>query len=629
MCGVIGGWIPNATVQPDFQAGLKTLAHRGPNDSGLECWATVGGVVVLGHTRLSIIDLSAAGHQPMQSRCGRYAIVYNGEIYNYKELRRELQQLGQNFISDSDTEVLLASWIIWGRDCLSRLRGMFAFVVFDKVSKQMTCVRDAFGIKPFFYRHDEDGFIFASEVQALFALKSTKRQLNYQRAYDYLVANRYDNSAETFINGIFQLLPGHLISFDLDNTSVCEQKRWWWPSIDERRDLSFKEASEQLREMFLDNIRLHLRSDVSIGAALSGGLDSSAVVCAMRHVEPEIPIHTFSYVARGSDADEESWADLVNGHVNAIPHKIVVNPEELAADIDDMIKTQGEPFGTTSIYAQYRVFRLARENGITVTLDGQGADELLAGYIGYPGPTLQSYIDRGEFNEALKFLNSWSKWPGRTMTYGAKALIGEMIPTSLRSLALKSIGRDPAPTWVQPRIFKERGVVFSAVDSFEETAGSNGRRLMAVLRKSQTGQGLNALLRHGDRNSMRWSIESRVPFLTTEIAQFLLSLPEHYLVSRGGETKYIFRAAMRGIVPEAILDRRDKVGFATPEKTWLSQLGNRVFDWLDAADELPFLDAVKCRSEVNSLIQGDRPFNYRAWRLINFCRWVQLTEVAS
>lgn len=627
MCGLIGGWIPTATTQPNFRAGLSKLAHRGPNDTGLERWDAEGGEVVLGHTRLSIIDLSAAGHQPMQSRCRRYAIVFNGEIYNYRELRNELQQLGQSFISDSDTEVLLASWIVWGRECLSRLRGMFAFVVFDKLSRQMTCVRDAFGIKPLFYRHDEAGFIFASEVPALLEMRMSSRQLNLQLAYDYLVANHYDDRAETFISGIYQLLPGHLITFDLNETAVTKQKRWWWPNIAERRDLSFNEASEQLRAMFLDNIRLHLRSDVSLGAALSGGIDSSAVVCAMRHVEPEMPIHTFSYVARGSDADEEYWADLVNRHVNAIPHKVVVNAEELAADLDDMIRAQGEPFGTTSIYAQYRVFKLARESGITVTLDGQGADELLAGYIGYPGPALHSHIDHGEIIEALKFLNAWSQWPGRTIAYGVKSLIGQIIPTSLRNLALTGIGRNPAPSWIRAHIFKAHGVVFSAADCFEEAPDSNGRRLMAVLRNSQTGKGLNALLRHGDRNSMRWSIESRVPFLTTEIAQFLLSLPEHYLVSKGGETKYIFRAAMRGIVPDAILDRRDKVGFSTPEKAWLSQLGNRVFDWLDAADELPFLNAVKCRSEVKSLINGDRPFDFRAWRLINFCRWVQLTKV--
>ncbi|NDC37295.1 MAG: asparagine synthetase B, partial [Proteobacteria bacterium] len=221
----------------------------------------------------------------------------------------------------------------WGSTCLARLRGMFAFVVFDKVSRQITCVRDAFGIKPFFYRHDEDGFFFASEVPALLALRTQRPQLNLQRAYDYLVGSRYDDTSESFFDGVRQLLPGHLITLDFEAATIAEHRRWWWPSIAERIDLTFADATEQLRAMFLDNVRLHLRSDVRLGAALSGGVDSSAVVCAMRHVEPEMPIHTFSYVARGSDADEEHWADLVNGHVNAIPHKVLVSSNELAADL--------------------------------------------------------------------------------------------------------------------------------------------------------------------------------------------------------------------------------------------------------------------------------------------------------
>lgn len=630
MCGIVGGWIAQSASQLDFQAGLAKLAHRGPNDRGLERWDSVGGEVVLGHTRLSIIDLSLAGHQPMQSRCGRYVIVFNGEIYNYRELRQELQVLGQEFDSDSDTEVLLASWITWGAACLARLRGMFAFVVFDKASLKMTCVRDAFGIKPFFYRLDEDGFIFASELPALLALKKQRPGLNLQRAYDYLVAGSYDDRAETFFDGVRQLLPGHTLTLDLEWATISEHRRWWWPNIAERTDLSFSEASDQLREMFLANIRLHLRSDVPLGAALSGGVDSSAVVCAMRHVSPDMPIHTFSYVARGSEVDEEYWADLVNTHVGAIPHKVVVSPDELAADIDDMIRAQGEPFGSTSIYAQYRVFKLAHEHGITVTLDGQGADELLAGYRGYPGQRLHSHLDRADWIELLKFLRAWSQWPGRSMNFGAKALIGQLVPNSLRSLALKIAGRDPAPAWLDSCFLKERGVVcLASHDLLDNTADAGGRRVVAALRQSLTGKGLNSLLRHGDRNSMRWSVESRVPFLTTDMAEFLLSLPEIYLISRQGETKHIFRAAMRGIVPDGILDRKDKVGFATPEQAWMKQLGSKVFDWLDSADDLPFLNAAKCRSEVKSIIDGSRPFDFRAWRLVNFCRWVQITGVSS
>ncbi len=628
MCGIVGGWITQSIGKTNFQLALDRLTHRGPNDRGLECFVAKDGEVVLGHTRLSIIDLSEGGHQPMHSSCGRYSIVFNGEIYNYRELRLELKRLGVDFVSDSDTEVLLASWIVWGEACLKRLNGMFSFVIFDKFKQYMVCVRDAFGIKPLFYRYDENGFFFASELPALLALDVNPHQLNLQRAYAYLVGGCYDDHEETFFDCIKQLMPGHILTLDLEGELMCSNRRWWWPSIAERIDLSFAHASEKLRGMFLESVRLNLRSDVPLGAALSGGVDSSAVVCAMRHLEPNLPIHTFTYVARGSDVDEEHWADLVNAHVNAIPHKVLVCSDELAADLDDMIRTQGEPFGSTSIYAQYRVFKLAHEHGVTVTLDGQGADELLAGYSGYPGPRLHSYIDRCEFIAAVKFLRAWSQWPGRSMSYGTKALIGQLLPNSIRGLALRIVGRDPAPAWINVRYLRDRGVSFLPAEFTEITDDSSSRRLVSVLRNSIGGQGLNALLRHGDRNSMRWSVESRVPFLSTDLADFLLSLPENYLISNQGETKHVFRAAMRGIVPDVILDRKDKVGFATPEQTFFCQLGTKIFEWLDSADDIPFLNASKCRFEIDSILSGRRPFDFRVWRMINFCRWVQLSGVS-
>lgn len=626
MCGIIGGWLPPNTSASRFQfeTGLSKLAHRGPNDQGLERFNFRQGQVLLGHTRLSIIDLSAAGHQPMHSPCGRYGIIFNGEIYNYRELRQELVALGKRFVSDSDTEVLLASWVMWGDRCLPRLRGMFAFVVFDREAGTLTCARDAFGIKPFFYQEANGAFLFASEVPALLATLPQRPALNMQRVYNYLVPGRYDDHTEGFFEGISQLAPGHTLVLELSQAGKATTRRWWWPSIVERTDISFADATAQLRAMFLDNIRLHLRSDVPLGAALSGGVDSSAVVCAMRHIEPDMPIHTFTYVARDSAYDEEHWADLVNQHVGAIPHKVVVSPQELAQDLDDMIRVQGEPFGSTSIYAQYRVFKLARDNGVTVTLDGQGADEMLAGYNGYPGPTLHSLAEKGQWRELVKFLHAWSQWPGRSMGAGTKALIGQYVPAALRGVALQVVGRNPSPTWLDASFLKQHGVRLHGWGQSEKHADATERRLMTALRQNLTGEGLNALLRHGDRNSMRWSVESRVPFLTTDLAEFLLSLPEHYLISRQGKTKHIFRAAMRGIVPDAILDRRDKVGFATPEQAWLKQLGGQVFEWLDTAEHLPFLNAQACREEVKAMLEGRKAFDFQAWRLINFCRWSQL-----
>lgn len=624
MCGILGVFEHSSSdrFRRNLGAGMHALRHRGPDAQGVEAYPVAGGVLHLGHARLSIIDLTEGGRQPMHGGDGRYAIVFNGEIYNYKELREELKALGCRFTSDSDTEVLLAAWTVWGRGCLPRLVGMFAFVVLDREAGTLTCVRDIFGIKPFFYAEDDGNFLFASEAPALVALKSAKAQLNWQRAYDYLVHGDYDSSPESFFDGVLHLPPGCLLVVNLAARVVGAIERWWTPSIVERRDLSFEEAAERVRENFLQSIRLHLRSDVPLGAALSGGVDSSAVVCAMRHVAPDHPIHTFSYVAAGSELNEEKWADLVSRHVGAVAHKVFVTPQELARDLDDMIRAQGEPFGSTSIYAQYRVYKLAKDNGITVTLDGQGADEMLAGYNGYPGQRLRSLLETGHGMQALRFLKAWSQWPDRSRAMGIKLAVAEMTDGALYHALRRLSGRRATPAWIRDDALTERGVSRRHPRQRPELDG-RGRRVMAELAHSLTKRGLSSLLRHGDRNSMRFSIESRVPFLTLEQAELLLSLPEHYLISQEGETKAVFRAAMRGIVPDEILDRKDKIGFQTPEQLWLTSMAGTVREWLRADIGLPFLDQAEILREFEDIIGGRKAFSWQVWRWINFIRWHQ------
>lgn len=631
MCGILGAVFAETETgqyaKAHMHTALAAIAHRGPNDRGLETTSLGAVDVILGHTRLSIIDLSAAGHQPMHSACGQFSIVFNGEVYNYRELRQQLCQLGRVFRTDSDTEVLLAAWQQWGFDALQKLRGMFAFSVLDRLANKLFCARDAFGIKPFYYSRQAHQFLFASELPALLALFPERPSVNVQRSFDYLIHGGYDDSDHTFLNGIIALPAGHFLELDLNDLASAKQpERWWWPKVEQSFSGTFESAADELRERFLNSIRLHLRSDVPIGAALSGGVDSSAVVCGMRHVEPDMPINTFSYIAKGQEGDEEVWADMVNQQVRAKAHKITVSGHELAADIDDMIRVQGEPFYSTSIYAQYRVFKLARENGVTVTLDGQGADELLAGYNGYPGHRLRSLVQQGQLLQAYRFANAWAQWPGRSKAFAWQSLLGQYLPAHARATALKWIGRDTSPAWLNSHYLSQAGVQRSLYPhSVASDEAPRGRYLTATLRRSLSGGALGSLLRHGDRNSMRWAVESRVPFLNSDIAEFLLTVPEHFLVSNQGETKSIFRHAMRGIVPDPVLDRKDKVGFATPELVWLRQLGQqRVYEWLEGARQLPMLNVDACRSELKQIIDGQRPFSYRAWRLINLCRWVQV-----
>jgi asparagine synthase (glutamine-hydrolysing) len=624
MCGILGAFqsSPDGGIRRRVDAGMHALRHRGPDAHGVETYEVATGVVYLGHARLSIIDLTNGGRQPMHAAAGRYAIVFNGEIYNYKELREELKACGYYFTSDSDTEVLLAAWATWGRACLPRLVGMFAFAVLDRETATLTCVRDVFGIKPFFYAQEGGNFLFASEAPALATLKSTKAQLNWQRAYDYLAHGDYDSGPETFFEGVLHLPPGHMLIVDLANRSVGAIERWWTPRIAARYDLGFEEAAERVREHFLQSVRLHLRSDVPLGAALSGGVDSSAVVCAMRHVAPDHPIHTFSYVAEDSEVNEEKWADLVNHHVGAIAHKVIVTPQELARDLDDMIRAQGEPFGSTSIYAQYRVYQLAKENGITVTLDGQGADEMLAGYIGYPGPRLRGLLETGHWLQAGQFLNAWARWPGRSHAMGLKYTVGEMTDGFLYQALRHLGGRKTVPTWMRGDVLAQHDVNLRHPKQ-RPLFSERGRRVMAELAHSLTNRGLVSLLRHGDRNSMRFSIESRVPFLTLEQAELFLSLPEHYLISQEGETKSVFRRAMRGIVPDEILDRKDKIGFQTPEQQWLTSMAETVRGWLRADIGVPFLNQSAILREFDDIVGGRKAFSWQVWRWINFIRWYQ------
>lgn len=625
MCGIAGYWTKSSEKwHPNLDAALLKMARRGPDDQGSERMHAFAGELGLGHRRLSVIDLSSAGHQPMHSAGKRFSLVYNGEIYNFEALRDELAQLGVPFHSQSDTEVLLASWERWGSDCLRKLVGMFAFAIADHEKGTLTCVRDAFGIKPFFYSRTDQGLCFASELPAAVALRNTGAALNLQRCYDYLVHGDYDSRPDTFVAGIEQLEPGKYIVLDMKTGALGNPVTWWAPDIRETSTLSFKDAAEQLRSLFLDSVRQHLRSDVPLGAALSGGIDSSAVVCAMRHVEPDAPIHTFSFIAKGSPVSEEEWVDVVNARVGAQVHKVFVEPDELAADLDDMILAQGEPFGSTSIYAQYRVFKLAKDNGITVTLDGQGADELLAGYQGYPGKRVHSLLDSLGFLQAGNFLRNWAQWPGRSLSSGIKASISEYADGPWYPLYRKArdlAGDDRSrPDWIDADQLREQGVHVRFPHQ-RPAQNLRGRRLMAELAFCCTRRGLPGLLRHGDRNSMRFSVESRVPFLTTGLADFLLSLPERYLISDQGETKHIFRAAMRDIVPDAILDRRDKIGFATPEKEWLLRLADKARTWLKEDADIAFLDQGRIVEEFERILSGRTPFSWQAWRWINFYRW--------
>lgn len=626
MCGFIGGFFKERQGKPTLDASLSLIQHRGPDHSDCSEYSLEKGFLYLGHARLSIIDLNEAASQPFNSVCGRFSLIFNGEIYNYKELRTVLLKIGYTFSTNSDTEVLLNSLIEWGLECLPRLIGMFSFVLYDHEKENILLVRDAFGIKPFFYQVSGKEICFSSELSPLLALTGGDVRPNLQRAYDYLVHGDYDSNNSTFIEGVQHLPPAHYLIFDLKTGVSGQPKQWWKPDISDNHQMSFEDAVKKLRALFLDSVRLHLRSDVPLGVALSGGVDSSAVVSAVRYLEPEIPIKTFSYIADDSTISEERWVDLLNKEIKTDPYKVVADQDEMRADLDEMLLKQGEPFGSTSIYAQYRVFKLAKASGVTVTLDGQGADELLAGYSGYPGHRLLSLIETEGWRVAHRYAKRWAQSPGRSYPLAWQYLARVLLPDWLYALVRKKMGRDFQPAWLNASFLAERGVDFKETRASLERS-NKGRRVKEALANSLMHRGLPSLLRHGDRNSMAFSIETRVPFLTLPLAEFLFSLPENYLISDKGVTKHVFREAMRGIVPDSHLDRKDKIGFATPESAWLLGMVDIIRVWINEAPELPFLNRTALLREFEEVVEGKRAFDGRVWRWVNYLRWCTLMGI--
>jgi asparagine synthase (glutamine-hydrolysing) len=632
MCGIFG-YLENQ-ASPDLDQRIAdahaTLKHRGPDDRGIMKLPYRNGSLVLGHTRLSIIDLSAAGHQPMSIDGGQLSIVFNGEIYNYIELREELKRLGHQFTTHTDTEVLLVGWKQWGVDILPRITGMFGFVLFDSVKRQLHVARDAFGIKPVFWYADENRIAFGSELPTVCSLLRLKKQLNLQRTYDYLLHAKYDHNDETFIQSVFQLGPGHLLSLDL-NDSVDFRRpkmtRWWIPNTQARKPVPIAEAADELRARFLESVKLHLRSDVPLGVALSGGIDSSALVCAMRHLDRNLPIHTFSFIVPGSSINEEPWIDRVNSHVGAIANKVSIKESELVSNIDAVILAQGEPFAGASILAQYKVFELARRNGMKVTLEGQGGDEVLGGYRGYPAERLHSLVEQGHLIKAAKFCYGWSKWPDRLLRRALGGFAAQISPTPIRNY-LNSHRAARNTGWLDVNLMRDQGVLMGSPHTRIEIVSKRGRRLVGALARDMTGDLLPHLLRHADRNSMAWSLESRVPFLTIGLADYTLGLPEEYLVSNEGRTKHLFRIAMQGIVPSEILDRRDKIGFKPPDQAWTKHLFQTVPHWLDSVQRFPFLNADKLRTHLQTTTRSESEFEMSAWRILNFLRWADLNDVS-
>jgi asparagine synthase (glutamine-hydrolysing) len=569
MCGICGVIELDRAPSLDVaRSMIARLAHRGPD--GVGEYADRG--VALCHARLAIIDLTDGGRQPFASADSALQLLHNGEIFNYIELRDELRALGHRFRSETDTEVVLAAYEQWGERCVERFNGMWAFALWDGRKRRLFCSRDRFGIKPFAYRWDGRRFVFASEPQAFAADPKTTLEPNLGVVRDFLEQGYTDHTDETFFAGIRQLLPGHSAVLDAGGLSISQ----WWrlePAP------SPADASATFRQLFIDAVRLRLRSDVPLGTALSGGLDSSAVAVVIDHLletEAEVaqPVgerqQTFTAWFDEPGHDERPFADAVAAKIRSRPHELTFDDEELVAILPEVVVAQGEPFGSTSIVAQWYVMRCAARAGLKVMLDGQGGDETLAGYASMTHAyRFADLIASGELASLAREARG-AKLSHRAL---GQAVVTPFLPEHVR-------------WWLRARRERSDLIVHPRLRHIRSASPRiDGRRMPDRLRRQYhvvlSRRGLPELLRYEDRNTMAHSLEGRVPFLDHRLVELTYGLPARALYA-DGVTKRVLRQALADLLPGPVLDRRDKLGFVTPESRFLNgALGRLALKVLD------------------------------------------------
>jgi asparagine synthase (glutamine-hydrolysing) len=537
MCGIAGQYrADGGASESDVRRMLSVIEHRGPDATAV----AVEGAAVLGHHRLSIIDLSDAASQPMVDATGRYVMTYNGEIFNYVELRAELESEGVAFRSASDSEVLLAAFATWGDDAYDRLNGMFAFAVFDRTTRTLTCVRDRLGVKPFVYVWDGATFSFASEHKALVASGSASGDPSPDAVYEY-IARGYTTGGRSFYQDIAALEPGSMLRVSADGLTV---RRWWQPSLEVDEGPSFAEWTERVAELVDDSVRIRLRSDVEVGGHLSGGLDSSAIVAAGARHEPGIQTFTGAFLD-DPESDERRFSRAVNERFGLRGREVEISVDELGGTFDRLLWHLDEPIAGPGAFPQLLVCDLAARHGVKVVLGGQGGDELFGGYLRHHVVFHRSRLLHGSARE--------------------------------RAASAAALGRLAAREWrrvrrTATRVGDER-LSPSFVASVDPAFAEEVRRAPVRARSASElmlwdlRNYLPALLHVEDRTSMAASIESRTPLLDFRLVELMLTVPERHRF-HANRQKPLLRAAVGPWLPDAVTARTDKRGFPTPLHHW-------------------------------------------------------------
>ncbi|HEX6532891.1 MAG TPA: asparagine synthase (glutamine-hydrolyzing) [Nitrospira sp.] len=586
-------------------------------------------VVALGHRRLAIIDLSPAGHQPMCTADGRFWIVYNGEIYNYVELRTELELLGHSFSSHSDTEVILSAYRQWGEQCLERFNGMFAFVLVDRIQRRVFAARDRFGVKPLYYWVSPAGLVaFASEIKQFIGLPGWRPLVNGPRVYDFLNWGLFDHTSETLFSNVRQLRGGEYVSCSIDELIKGVVAKRWYKLAPTDSPSSPEEAAAGLRSLLEDSVRLRLRADVPVGSCLSGGLDSSSIVCLanrlLRQVNADALQKTFSARSTDLQIDEGAFIDAVVGSTGVANFQVYPPLSGLFEVLPLITWHQDEPFGSTSSYAQWHVFRLAAEHNVKVMLDGQGADEQLAGYHGFYAARFDSLLRTLRLGKLASEMAEVRRVHAigikQLLAYAANTLLPEGFRQSVRHLA----GR-PAVKPVEWLDMRRLGV--TPADPFL-ALGAKVSSVRELSLSQLLHTNLPMLLHWEDRDSMAHAVESRVPFLDYRLVEFVLGLPDDLKIA-GATTKRVLREAMRGVLPEKIRIRTDKIGFATAEEAWVRRECPEAFRAMlrDAMEAGVGVLSPKALDFLDEVIKGRRAFSFIPWRMISFGAWMKRFNV--
>ncbi len=582
------------------------------------------------HRRLAILDLGENGHQPLCDVGRETWITFNGEIYNHVELRNQLKDLGHVFRTRTDTEVILASYKQWGLECVTRFNGMWAFVLFDKSKNLIFGSRDRFGVKPFYYHLNAELFLFASEQKALLQHPAVSRSINVSALADYFVAGEIEYKEQGIFEGILELFPSNSFTIDLQTGSF---KKWVYYTLETNEHYEnfnaskFEEHRRQTEALIYEAVRLRMRSDVAVGSCLSGGVDSSTIVGIMQNVNQarHTPgsIHTFTSAFSEPRFDESGWARIVNERTGAVPHMSYPTRQELLTDLEQLVYCQDSPIWSTSTYAQYRVMKLVKDTGIKVILDGQGGDELFAGYSPYYTWYIGDLVRKMEFGKVGKAILDFDSFPSNFKNLGKdylKLKAIHQLPAVVQLKIMKSYFRDMN--------YLDKGLLEVYKQGLKENANPAPRSLNGILRKEFVNTRLKGYLKCEDRCSMWHSVESRTPFADDHpLIESVFAVPGIYKIHHG-TNKYLMREAVRNFLPTEILNRSDKMGYATPNNRWVTEMREEMRPYF--TDLLkPYVKIEKLQKEYDSFFNiAHKPENGRVFKFMIFAVWMKVFNLS-